>query len=435
MKKIIILTSILLLFLAGKAQVNWTTLSIDTREDFQDISCVNENVTYVCGSNGYIGKTTDGGKTWTTLNQKMQVWLYAIKFIDEQTGFVGGANVKPNSRIPLDKGGIVWKTTDGGVTWQDITPPDSINVVEKIFPIDKDTLYIQQYLSSSLLKSTDEGTTWDTVLLLITQGTDTNSSRLFIEIIMNFYMVDSAAYVTAVGQYTGTKIYKTLDYAKTWQEVYMYPNILLNPSSSDLVFFHPDTVYAYFSDSLLYTTDGFITYKRQAYFSHNFFDMIKVKRFSNGNFCLISYDRFSNPRYYYYGNVNGNSFYEENVFSLAAVDGCNDSIFYVLTPYGKVYTNRYFEPDNAVRETGRESLSVFPNPTSGQLRIMNDELREVTITVYNIMGKKLPFSKAPSPKERAGSEVEIDISYLPAGIYFLRIETEKGIITQKVIKE
>jgi len=85
-------------------------------------------------------------------------------------------------------------------------------------------------------------------------------------------------------------------------------------------------------------------------------------------------------------------------------------------------------------------LRVYPNPTSGELRIEISDMRhEISdISIFDVYGRKLytsplPPSKrggVPSLKERAEGEVIIDISHLPNGIYFLRVDGR----TVKVIK-
>ena len=77
----------------------------------------------------------------------------------------------------------------------------------------------------------------------------------------------------------------------------------------------------------------------------------------------------------------------------------------------------------------KELISIYPNPTTGELRIKNYELRIKSVDVFDVYGKKLQ-SKIVNLK----SEIVIDISHLPAGIYFVKISTEAGIQTQKVIK-
>ena len=62
-------------------------------------------------------------------------------------------------------------------------------------------------------------------------------------------------------------------------------------------------------------------------------------------------------------------------------------------------------------------LLLFPNPTTGELRMENGELRIENVEIYDIMGKTLnnyQFSII-------NSQLKINVSHLPAGIYFLRV--------------
>ena len=86
-----------------------------------------------------------------------------------------------------------------------------------------------------------------------------------------------------------------------------------------------------------------------------------------------------------------------------------------------------------------EGVVLFPNPTSGVLnliqeRIENGEWRIENVEVFDVYGRK-PISDIRYPtSEIEKSEIKINISHLPAGIYFLRLTTEKGIVTKKVVK-
>ncbi|MDR0368368.1 MAG: T9SS type A sorting domain-containing protein, partial [Bacteroidales bacterium] len=76
-----------------------------------------------------------------------------------------------------------------------------------------------------------------------------------------------------------------------------------------------------------------------------------------------------------------------------------------------------------------EKIRVYPNPTTGQLTIENKQLTINAIEIVDVMGKNVYLSARPIIHSPA-----IDVSYLPVGIYYLRITTETGIITQKIIK-
>ena len=94
------------------------------------------------------------------------------------------------------------------------------------------------------------------------------------------------------------------------------------------------------------------------------------------------------------------------------------------------------------------SLQVYPNPTTGQLRITNCELQIMGIEIFDVMGKKVQSSKFKVSSSNSEPETlnfksktlnlkpetEINISPLPSGIYFVRIQTEAGMVTRKVVK-
>ena len=80
-------------------------------------------------------------------------------------------------------------------------------------------------------------------------------------------------------------------------------------------------------------------------------------------------------------------------------------------------------------------ISIYPNPTTGELRIKNYELGIKNyelgidnVEVFDIYGiKQLSIFNFQF-------STQIDISHLPAGIYFVRITTEKGVVTKKIVK-
>ena len=84
------------------------------------------------------------------------------------------------------------------------------------------------------------------------------------------------------------------------------------------------------------------------------------------------------------------------------------------------------------------SLQVYPNPTAGVLnliqeRIANYELGIKSVDIYDVYGK---IQKSESRKgEEEKGEVVMDVSELAAGVYFVRINTEQGVVIRKVVKK
>jgi len=74
-------------------------------------------------------------------------------------------------------------------------------------------------------------------------------------------------------------------------------------------------------------------------------------------------------------------------------------------------------------ESLEKSYQVFPNPTTGMIRVYGEKVTKVD--VMNLTGKIIFSSKT----------ADIDLSREADGIYFLKIVTEKGVVTKKVFKK
>ena len=79
-----------------------------------------------------------------------------------------------------------------------------------------------------------------------------------------------------------------------------------------------------------------------------------------------------------------------------------------------------------IREITQEHIKIYPNPTSGKLRIENGELMIENVELFDVYGKSILRHC-----ERSEAIQKIDISHLANGMYYLKIG--KKIV--KVIKE
>ena len=83
-----------------------------------------------------------------------------------------------------------------------------------------------------------------------------------------------------------------------------------------------------------------------------------------------------------------------------------------------------------VKDNTLSDITVYPNPTTGKLIINNEQLIINNVDIFDVYGRNL-LSHHLIP---SSSHHLINMSHLPAGIYFVKITTEKGIVTQKVVK-
>jgi hypothetical protein len=70
-----------------------------------------------------------------------------------------------------------------------------------------------------------------------------------------------------------------------------------------------------------------------------------------------------------------------------------------------------------------DGFSLFPNPATSELRIQNSKLRIEKAEIYDLMGEKV-FSENQESRDK--NQVVVDVSSLPAGIYFISVRDERG---------
>jgi DNA-directed RNA polymerase subunit L len=84
-------------------------------------------------------------------------------------------------------------------------------------------------------------------------------------------------------------------------------------------------------------------------------------------------------------------------------------------------------PASSIEEGTRIHFSLYPNPTTDYVNI---DAQGENITHIEVLDQKglLMFSSTDNAKQ-------LDIAHLSAGIYFIKIQTERGVGVRKLIKE
>lgn len=86
-------------------------------------------------------------------------------------------------------------------------------------------------------------------------------------------------------------------------------------------------------------------------------------------------------------------------------------------------------------KTSGARLTVFPNPCSdiAHLKFVNGVEGTVICELISITGQKV-LEVMSDVKLPGTNKLKIDLSYLPAGVYFCMLKTENGINAAKLIK-
>jgi len=89
----------------------------------------------------------------------------------------------------------------------------------------------------------------------------------------------------------------------------------------------------------------------------------------------------------------------------------------------------YFSPITGISEVTAEKMTIYPNPTSGQLRVSGDiwDNGDREIIIFDVIGQVVFTSQL----SKLSPETTIDISHLANGLYFLKVNGKMV----KVVKE
>jgi hypothetical protein len=82
-------------------------------------------------------------------------------------------------------------------------------------------------------------------------------------------------------------------------------------------------------------------------------------------------------------------------------------------------------------DTVLESVSVYPNPAQNILNIVSPKAVVTAVAVYDVRGRVVSERTFTSE----GNNYQLDLSGLETALYFVKITTESGTITKRVVKQ
>ncbi|QQS37774.1 MAG: T9SS type A sorting domain-containing protein [Ignavibacteriales bacterium] len=151
------------LFISNDGGVNWSAHDLGVNFNASSISMVNSQIGYISGTNTTVLKTTDGCVTWNQVTAPTAGTydLYSMEFVNPDTGwvFVNFSNVT---------GGNIFKTTDGGMTWNQQTNGLTNSIYFSDMVNENIGFHCINSTNRPIFKTTNGGTTWDPITTPLT---------------------------------------------------------------------------------------------------------------------------------------------------------------------------------------------------------------------------------------------------------------------------
>jgi len=159
---------------------------------------------------GYAGavfnlyKTVDNGNSWVQVFYNSNFILHSLNFFSADTGFMAGKLFAQN---------YLFKTVDGGLSWDSLQIPMTISSSIKIEVISSQSIYaISSNVVGEILYTNDGGQSWSKQLV--------DSSYLFTDIC---FPTPDTGYVTGLEHISGCTFFglllKTTDGGQSWQKL------------------------------------------------------------------------------------------------------------------------------------------------------------------------------------------------------------------------
>ncbi len=190
----------------------WHVIPSFTDAILHSVYFLDSDTGFVGGQFGQILKTTDGGFSWMFSQTETNQVITDIDFVDNRTGFACGT------------GGLFLKTIDGGTNWEKIELPNNAFSFSSVDFIDAKIGFL---IGSPSFKTTDGGLTWQEMTFQYSSPSD-------------IFMIDSQ--IGFVSRYNTEEggVYKTVNGGDTWT---LYTGTISEPLSS-IFFTSPDIGYA-----------------------------------------------------------------------------------------------------------------------------------------------------------------------------------------------
>ncbi len=408
----IFLSCIWMLFVTTNLFAQWQTIFKDsTQFQFNTLYFLNNDTGFVGGfniansgnQNGIIFRTTDGGLTWDTTN--LGELILCVQFINESFGFCGG------------DGGADYLSTDMGVTWQKRGNSATMSDHSSIYFVNPSTGY-RSNMQHLIQQTIDTGLTWQNIFSSAGGSYFPGTSRMVFPDNQIGYLAQSRFGQSPTGI---TSISKTSNGGISWVD-------LAIPSN-----FFPYSCY-FFNNlagiavgrygKVSKTSDGGITWTSPISISNYFLYDVSFVNDSIG-YIVGGYNQYDTASFrkgiIFKTNDYGNSW---QVIDSSYFDGLtklhfpSDSVGYVVGMNGiilKISNANTVSTNIQTISENENSLPIYPNPAIDFIFIQ--KTGHDKLYVYDTLGNVVIEINEHND---SNDSIQLNISSLPDGIYLVK---------------
>lgn len=407
MKRYLLIT---ILFLSVEAKAQWEIMHDNEDFTLSSVYFVNDSTGFAVGgrrwTDGVIMKTTDRGQTWFSIlvNNK----LNCVYFSSKDTGYAVGENA------------TIMKTVDGGTNW--VYQNSGILTdfeITSVYFTDNNTGYATPVNgpSGAFLKTTDGGITWQNI--------------------SNNVLGGWAVYFPSknVGYIIRNSIFKTTDGGLNWVSYPIPENFFgslyfLNDTLGYSAGFAGVSDSCNNNSSIIKTTDGGLSWQNQIFNCTNSFHTIyfpcKNIGYVGGFKHIFKTENGGNSWYLQSDSIISNTW----IFSIF----CTDSV----TCYAVGDNGRILKTINGGGVLGFEntekinSISIYPNPTTDNfiIDIPEGKMNPYSLQLFDVTGRLIKEECFICDEKHI-----VDVSNFKSGLYFIKLTGSKCMYQGKLIKQ
>lgn len=462
MIKQVIFTHLLALFLHPVFAQHFEPVLIDLPPgnfDYQNISVVSEDVVWALADSitsvlsiqavPAIVRTTDGGANWDYIRAEEATGRFALKIqgLDEQTALFSTNQFIPSDPRP------VFKTTDAGLSWREITPPNSSGGVMLHFFDSLNGVAINRQRVST---TTDGGETWTAVPEA--DGPVFNDGEFNLLYFTGNYSAQVDDYVW-VGTSKG-RIYRTTDRGYHWEMFNVSDDdsdVITSIAFTDtlngvLTAAFSDLGELYHVSKLFATSDGGVTWEQldsapmgdvttlipipgsfNHYLAGSFFGLPPTEPNISLNYAGLDNESWEILLDSVY--LNCGAFLNPSTGYVAAWSSRPEDEVIIN---GQLWNKNYLwkwaaevDTKESISNSPLQGVQVWPNPAADvvHLETTHDAGKLEWLCIMDGSGRRLVDQSLGD-----ASNTTIDIQQLMPGLYYVFIKTDKGIAVRKVTK-